>query len=221
CVQGAGAVAHLFMPKIMGGGAALFDFDNDGRLDIYLLQSGGPDSRSTNRLYRQGPDGRFTDVSKGSGLDIAGYCTGVAIGDVNNDGLPDVLVTFYGGIKLFLNQGAGKFMDITVSAGFETSRWATSVAFVDYDPDCPLDLVVAHYVEFDSSRPCHGNGGMRDYCHPSYFTPCATRLYHNTSPAAGKDPLRVRFEDVTEKAGLGRRPGPGLGILCADFDGDG
>src|SRR5262249_57652145 len=126
CVQGAGAVAHLLRPKARGAGAALFDFDNDGRLDIYLLQSGGPDSRSTNRLYRQGPDGRFTDVSKGSGLDIAGYCTGVAVGDVNNDGWPDVLVTGYGILKLFLNNGDGTFTDVSRAAGLATVLWRPS-----------------------------------------------------------------------------------------------
>src|SRR5215208_3307078 len=101
-VHDPGPAGHFFMPQIMGAGAALFDFNGDGRLDIYLMQSAGPDSGSTNRLYRQGPDGRFTDVSKGSGLDVAGYCMGVAVGDVNNDGRPDVLVTQYGGLKLFL-----------------------------------------------------------------------------------------------------------------------
>src|SRR5262249_59744765 len=97
-VHDAGPVGHFFMPQIMGSGAALFDFDNDGRLDIYLLQSGGPDSGSTNRLYRQGPDGRFTGVSKGSGLDITGFCTGGAVGDVHKEGLPGVLVPPYGGV---------------------------------------------------------------------------------------------------------------------------
>jgi enediyne biosynthesis protein E4 len=112
-VHDAGPVGRYFMPQAIGSGAALFDFDNDGRLDIYLLQNGGPSSGSTNRLFRQGTDGRFIDVSKGSGLDIAGYGMGVAIGDVNNDGWPDVLVTEYGGIRLFLNNGNGTFSDVT------------------------------------------------------------------------------------------------------------
>src|SRR5262249_19656432 len=99
-VHDAGPMDSYFVPEIVGSGAALFDFNNDGLLDIYLLQNGGPGSRSTNRLYQQLPDGKFRDVSAGSGLDIAGHNMGVAIGDVNNDGWPDVLVTQYGGIKL-------------------------------------------------------------------------------------------------------------------------
>src|SRR5437868_6460932 len=108
-VQDAGKAptGRYFMPQIMGSGAALFDFDDDGRLDIYLVQNGGPDSGSTNRLYHQEPDGRFRDVSKGSGLDVAGYGMGVAVGDVDNDGRPDVLVTEYGRVRLFLNNGDG------------------------------------------------------------------------------------------------------------------
>src|SRR5687767_10204512 len=131
-VHDAGPTGHFFMPQIMGSGAALFDFDADGRLDLYLLQSAGPDSPSTNRLYRQGPDGRFTDVSKGSGLDVAGYCTGVAVGDVNNDGRPDVLVTLFGGLKLFLNDGGGKFTAAGPGAFPDSVLWGTSASFVDY-----------------------------------------------------------------------------------------
>ena len=107
-----------FMPQIMGSGGALFDFDNDGRLDIYLVQNGGPKG-DRNRLYRQQADGTFEDVSAGSGLDVAGYGMGVAIGDVNNDGLPDVYLTGYGGVRLFLNQGGGSFRDVTKEAGLD------------------------------------------------------------------------------------------------------
>ena len=110
--------AH-FMPQIMGSGAALFDFDGDGRLDVLLLQNAGPDSPSKNKLFQQLPDGRFQDVSAGSGLDFAGWNMGVAVGDVNNDGRPDVLITQYGGVKLFLNEGGGKFRDVTKEAGLD------------------------------------------------------------------------------------------------------
>jgi hypothetical protein len=215
-VHDAGPTGSYFLPQIMGSGAALFDFDNDGRLDIYLLQGAGPASPSRNRLFHQGRDGHFTDVSAGSGLDVAGYCTGVAIGDVNNDGWPDVVLTLYGGIRLFLNKGDGTFADVSRESGVATSRWATSAAFFDYDRDGRLDLVVAHYVEFDGAKPCHYAQGTRDYCHPRHFPGCATRLYHNVGT-----PGRVTFEDVTEKSGLASKPGPGLGVLCADFDGDG
>src|SRR5262249_17749789 len=119
-IHDAGPAGRYFMPQSVGSGAALFDFDNDGRLDIYLIQDGGPDSRSTNRLYHQEPDGRFKDVSAGSGLDIGGYGMGVAIGDVNNDGWPDVLVTHYGGVRLFLNNGNGTFTDVTKEAGLDS-----------------------------------------------------------------------------------------------------
>src|SRR5260370_38033480 len=112
-VHDAGPPGRYFMPQIMGSGAALFDFNNDGRLDIYLIQNGGPHSRSTNRLFRQEAGGRLTDVSAGSVLDIAHYGMGVAIGDVNNDGCPDVLVTQLRGPRLFLNQGHGTFPENT------------------------------------------------------------------------------------------------------------
>ena len=114
-VHEAGPTGKYFIPQLFGSGAALFDFDDDGRLDLYLLQNGGPDSGAVNRLFRQGADGRYIDVGKGSGLEIAGFNMGVAIGDVNNDGRLDVLVTRYGGLRLFLNQGNATFKDVTAS----------------------------------------------------------------------------------------------------------
>jgi hypothetical protein len=214
-----------FMPQIMGSGAALLDFDNDGRLDLYFLQNGGPNSRSTNRLYHQEADGRFKDVSAGSGLDVAGYGMGVAVGDVNNDGFPDVLVTEYSGLRLFLNNGNGTFTDITKEAGLESVLWGTSASFFDYDRDGWLDLVVVNYLDYSPSRPC-GDAGKPDYCHPNAFGGAVTKLYHNRGLEKGDADLnkKVRvpfFEDVTLKSGLGRLPGPGLGVVCADFDGDG
>src|SRR5262249_23018906 len=163
-----GPTGAYFVPQIMGSGAALLDFDNDGRLDLYLLQNGGPNSRSTNRLYHQEPDGRFRDVSAGSGLDVAGYGMGAAVGDVNNDGFPDVLVTEYGGLHLFLNNGNGTFTDVTREAGLESVLWGTSACFFDYDRDGWLDLVVVNYLDYSPSRPC-GDAGKPDYCHPSAF----------------------------------------------------
>src|SRR5262245_57311932 len=136
-----GPGGQYFFPEIMGSGAALFDFDGDGRLDILLLQNAGPKSGSKNRLYRQKPDGRFEDVSAGSGLDYAGYCQGVAIGDVNNDGRPDVLITEYGGVRLFLNNGDGTFTDVTKEAGLENPHWGTSAAVLDYNREGWLALV--------------------------------------------------------------------------------
>jgi hypothetical protein len=212
-VHDAGPVGDYFMPQVMGAGCALFDYDGDGRLDVYLLQSGGPGSASTNRLFHQTADGHFTDVSRGSGLDVAGYCTGVAVGDVNNDGRPDVLVTEYGGLRLFLNNGDGTFRDATAAFGLESGLWATSASFLDYDRDGWLDLVVANYVAYDPAVACHDPRGRRDYCHPRQFPASGARLYHNVGG--------LRFEDVTEAAGLARQRGPALGVVCADLDGDG
>src|SRR5437762_2762486 len=134
-------MGRYFMPQIMGSGAAVFDFDDDGRLDIYLVHNAGPNSASTNRLFRQTESGKFVDVSAGSGLDVAGYGMGVAVGDVNNDGWPDVFLTEYGRVRLFLNNGNGTFTDITQEDGLDNPHWGTSAAFVDYDRVVWLDLV--------------------------------------------------------------------------------
>jgi hypothetical protein len=144
---------------------------------------------------------------------------GVAVGDVNNDGRPDVLVTQYGGIKLFLNKGDGTFADATQQVGLENPYWGTSACFFDYDRDGWLDLVIVNYVNYSPSRTCTF-AGRADYCSPRVFAGSATRLYHNR----GRDPAgggAVRFEDVTERSGLGRLLGKGLGVTCADFTGDG
>jgi hypothetical protein len=212
----AGPIGDGFLPEIMGSGAALFDMDGDGKLDIYLLNNGGPKG-AKNRLFRQLPDGRFEDVSAGSGLDFAGRCMGVAVGDVNNDGLPDVLVTEYRGVRLFLNQGGGKFRDVTEAAGLNNPAWGASAAFFDYDRDGRPDLVVVNYLDYNELLVCRNADYQRDYCAPRAYKGTATRLFHNLGPGAAG----VRFEDVTASAGLDRLPGPGLGVLCYDFDGDG
>lgn len=219
-VHDAGPIGDYFMPQIMGSGAALFDYDNDGLLDIYLLQNGGLKSSSTNKLFRQTPDGRFEDVSKGSGLDIAGHNMGVAVGDVNNDGWADVVVTQYGGLKLFLNGGKGVFTDVSKEAGLQNPLWSMSACFFDYDRDGWLDLVVVNYLDYDPTWRCDDSLGKRDYCHPKSFPGSVTRLYHNRG-AAGPPLGSPRFEDVTLPSGLGRSPGPGLGVVSADFNGDG
>jgi hypothetical protein len=219
-VHDAGPTGTYFMPQQVGSGAAFFDFNNDGLLDILLLQNGGPKSKSTNCLFRQKQDGTFHDVSKGSGLDINGHNMGVAIGDVNNDGWPDVLITQYNGVKLFLNKGDGTFADVTEASGLSNPSWGTSAAFVDYNRDGWLDLVVTCYVDYDPTWPC-GDAGKPDYCAPKTFKGRVSRLFRNLGAKAALQQPGVHFEDVTIKSGLGQIPGPGLGVLCADFDGDG
>jgi hypothetical protein len=226
-VHDAGPVGTYFVPQLMGSGAALFDFDNDGLLDVYLVQNAGPPAagrgHATNRLFRQGKDGRFTDVSEGSGLDVSGYGMGVAVGDVNNDGFPDVFLTEYGRVRLFLNNGDGKsFTDITKEAGLDHLQWATSATFFDFDRDGWLDLVFVSYLDYDPSLPCYGPRGERDFCHPSVYPGTLPKLYRNRGKITGPDapPHGVRFEDVSLRSGLAKIPGPGLGVVCADFNGD-
>jgi hypothetical protein len=210
-----GPTGRYLVPEQMGSGAALLDYDNDGRLDIYLIQNAGPGSRSPNKLFHQENDGRFEDVSAGSGLDVTGPGMGVAVGDVNNDGQADVLLTEYGGVRLFLNQSAGKFTDITASAGIDNPRWATSAAFFDYDRDGWLDLVVGNYLDYDPTQKCTDAKGAPEFCGPHGFSGLVTRLFHNL-----RSPSTTRFEDVTVSSGLARSPGPALGVFCADFDGN-
>lgn len=235
---------NFFMPDQMGSGGALFDYDNDGRLDIYLVQNAGPKSRRTNQLFHQEPDGRFKDVSAGSGLDVAGHGMGVAVGDVNNDGGPDLVLTEYGAVRLFLNQGNGVFKDITQPSGLDNPRWSTAAAFFDYDRDGWLDLVVANYLDYDPTQKCYDAKRSLEFCGPHEFPGLVTRLFRNLGANAESSEFRVsrsalaetaqlgtpnselgtflpvRFEDTTVKSGLARVPGPALGVLCADFDGD-
>jgi hypothetical protein len=213
-----GPADTYFMPQIFGAGCALFDFDGDGRLDIYLVQNGGPDSGRTNRLFHQEPDGTFRDVSKGSGLDVAGFGMGVAIGDVNNDGFPDVFLMEFGRTRLFRNNGNGTFTDVTREAGLDSPQWASSAAFFDFNRDGWLDLVVVNYLEYDRSIKCTTANGRPDYCHPTTFRGTVTRLYRNRGAGANGE---IRFDDVTVPSGLASLPGPGLGVACFDFDGDG
>ncbi len=221
-----GKLGNYFMPEIIGSGAALFDFNNDGRLDLYLIQNAGPESKSANRLFRQREDGRFEDAGAGSGLEIAGRGMGAAAGDANNDGWIDLLLTEYGQARLFWNNGDGTFTEAAREAGIDNPFWGTSACWFDYDRDGWLDLAIANYVVYSPTRPCSDQGGKRDYCGPQPFPGTVAKLFHNLGPAppagaTGAARARpARFLDVTVPSGLGRLPGPGLGIIAADLNGD-
>jgi enediyne biosynthesis protein E4 len=216
-----------YLPETMGAGVALFDYDNDGRLDIFLV-NGAPLSDPTpkgtipqktgpaywNRLYHQKTDGTFEDVTEKAGLQGTGYGMGVAVGDYDNDGYEDLYVTAYGGNKLYHNNGDGTFSDVTLKAGVGGSGWSTSAAWVDLDGDGFLDLVVLRYLEWDFDDIWCGEHkeGYRAYCHPDFFKPVAPLVYHNNGNGT--------FTEVAAKLGLAR-PGKGLGLAIADYDRDG
>jgi enediyne biosynthesis protein E4 len=216
-----------YLIETMGSGAALFDYDNDGRLDLYLVNAApisDPTPRGTipqktgpeywNRLYHQKADGTFEDVTEKAGLQGAGYGMGVAVGDYDNDGYEDLYVTSYGGNKLYHNNGDGTFTDVTEKAGVGGSGWSTSAAWIDLDGDGLLDLVVLRYVKWDFDDIYCGTHepGLRDYCHPDQFEPVAPLVYHNDGNG--------HFTEVSQKIGLSK-PGKGLGIAFADYDRDG
>ena len=224
-VHDPGDVSKYHMYQCVGSGCAIADLDGDDRPDLVLLTNAGPDSKSLNKLFRQKPDGTFEDVSAGSGLDFAGLNMGVAVGDVNNDGKPDLVVTQVSGSRLLLNRGGMKFADVTAAAGLNNPMWGTSIALLDYDRDGWLDVFIANYVDYDPSWPCIAATGARDYCAPKVFHGTASKLFRNRGAELAKapDPKNppVAFEDVTVKSRIGERPGPGLGVAVFDCDGDG
>ncbi|MFQ5592155.1 MAG: FG-GAP repeat domain-containing protein, partial [Phycisphaerae bacterium] len=214
-----GADGNLDLPEIIVSGVALFDFDNDADLDIYFtngnhnLRTGEVSDGPTNRLYRQEPDGRFTDVTARSGLGDCGYGAGVAVGDIDNDGYADVYVTNIGHDQLYRNRGDGTFENITKSAGIRVDGFSSSAAFLDYDRDGYLDLYIARYVQW-SPKDCYSDKGTPDYCGPLAFPPARDVLLHNTGDGA--------FRDVTEHAGISSASAAaGLGVVCEDFNDDG
>ena len=226
-VQSPGKVGQYFMPEINGSGGAVFDYDNDGKLDIYLIQCQGADdpaATAKNQLYRQVRLGHFENVSEGSGTDIVGRGIGVVAGDLNNDGWNDLLVTEYGNIRLLMNQGDGTFAEVTEQAALKNSEWGTSASFLDYDRDGWLDIVVANYVSYEVTRECFDRSGAREYCGPSGFPPSSPCLFRNLGASIALDgrvaPNDVKFEDTTVSSRLAAVQGPGLGVVAADFDGD-
>jgi enediyne biosynthesis protein E4 len=225
----ASRTSQKYLPESMSGGVAMFDYDNDGWLDMFFVngariedpmpRGAAPDKsdpRFWNRLYHNNRDGTFTDVTETAGLQGRLYGMGVATGDYDNDGNVDLLVTNLGGNTLYHNNGDGSFTDVTPKAGVGGSGWCTGACFVDYDRDGRLDLIVTRYVEWDfSSNVFCGEHkpGYRAYCHPDQFNAISYLVFHNNGDGT--------FTDVSKKSGIAGSPGKGLGIAINDFDGDG
>ncbi len=228
-----GMSGEFYFAEMMGGGAALFDADGDGDLDLYLVQGGvlptSADIGEGGRLYRNQlvptEELRFIDVTEESGLAVVGaggYGMGVTAGDFDNDGRVDLYVTALGSNRLLRNFGEGAegdlaFVDVTAEAGADDPRWSVAAAFFDYDRDGWLDLYVGNYVDFTvgTHKPCYDAAGARDYCAPSAYRGVGDRLFRNRR---GSVPA---FEDASLTTGIGAASGSGLGAVTADFDGDG
>ncbi|MBZ5681356.1 MAG: CRTAC1 family protein [Acidobacteriia bacterium] len=213
-------------PETMVGGLALFDYDGDGYLDIYVvngaaipsLEKDGPQYR--NRLYHNNGNLTFTDVTDKAGLGGAGYGMGVAVGDYDNDGWPDIYLANVTGNQLFHNNGNGTFTDATAKAGVAggmwkgKKMWSVAAAWVDYNNDGLLDLFVSNYVEWEVDHdPVCVTGKERDYCDPKWYKPLPNTLYRNNGDGT--------FSDVSAESGIAEHLGKGMGVAIADFDGDG
>lgn len=209
---------RYFMPGLMSSAAALLDADNDGRLDLFFAPGADKGTGAPSKFYRQNADGTFEDRTASAGLEFYGWGQGVAVGDANNDGWVDLLVTGYGRVWFFKNNGNGTFTELSVESKLNNPLWSISAAFLDYDRDGWLDLVVVNYVAYDQTRECKDLGGQRNFCGPSAFAATVSRLFRNLGASGAGN--AIQFDDVTTESGLGTTPGPGLGVICADFDGD-
>ncbi len=227
-----GARGEFYFPEIVGAGGAFLDYDGDGDQDVYLangcsLPQPDPGRDPTGRLFQNQGDGTFTDVTRTSGVGVQGlFGKGVAVGDYDNDGDPDLYLSGYREGRLLQNRGDGTFLDVTEKAEVANQgHWASSAGFFDYDRDGLLDLLVCNYVVFDTdaNTVCEGSGGMqstvpngdqvRSYCHPSVFESEASALYRNNGDGT--------FSDVSLASGIGKSKGNALGVAFADFDLDG
>jgi enediyne biosynthesis protein E4 len=216
-----GRSAEYYLPETTGAGCAFLDYDNDGWMDIYLLNSGTcdfftPSQSLRNALYHNNHDGTFTDVTERAGVSGGGYGMGAAVGDYNGDGWPDLYVTQYGRSILYRNNGDGTFTDVTEKAGVAAPGWASSAVWFDYDNDGRLDLFVCRFVEFEKSKNkfC-GNvhTGERYYCIPNAYDPTKSWLFHNNGDGT--------FTDVSQESGIARVLGKAWGVVATDINNDG
>jgi enediyne biosynthesis protein E4 len=221
--------SQKYLIETMPGGVAMFDYDGDGRLDLYFVNGaalgdpqpeGKPPDKSDpkfwNRLYHNNGDGTFTDVTEKAGVRGHSYGMGVATGDYDNDGRPDLYVTNFGRNILYHNNGDGTFTDVTEKAGVAGGGWSSSACFVDYDRDGWLDLIVTRYMDWDFSKNIWcgpREAGYRGYCHPASFKTITHLVYHNNGDGT--------FTDVSKDCGVAAAPGYGLGIAFNDYDRDG
>ena len=210
-----------YLPEAIGPGCAFLDYDNDGWVDIYLVNSGAsdffqPSNPIRNALYRNNRDGTFTDVTEGAGVAGGTFGMGVAVGDYDNDGWPDLFVTAYGKCSLYRNNRDGTFTDVTRKAGLETPGWTTSAVWFDYDNDGKLDLFVCSFVLYGPAdrRSCGSNQlGKRYYCIPRFFKPTASFLYHNNGDGT--------FTAAQAGTDIARSLGKALGVVATDINNDG
>ena len=216
-----GASADKHLVETMGSGGLFFDYDGDGWIDIFLVDGGSladvsVAQRAQHRLYRNRGDGTFADVTARSGIRHREYGMGACAGDVDRDGRPDLYITNYGPNVLYRNRGDGTFADVTASARVADPRWSASCAFADLDRDGDLDLWVVNYVEADRAHsPFCGDArsGVRFYCHPLKYEPLPSTVYRNDGTGV--------FTDVSAASGVGALRANGLGVVVADYDGDG
>jgi enediyne biosynthesis protein E4 len=217
----AGRSSEMYLPETGGAGCGFIDYDNDGWMDIYLVNSGKcdffePKLPLRNALFRNNRDGTFTDVTEKAGVPGGGYGMGVAVGDYNGDGLPDLLVTQYNGVILYRNNGDGTFTDVTRKAGLPAMGWATSAVWFDYDNDGKLDLFICRFADFDKSKNKYcGNreAGDRYYCIPRVYEPMPSWLFQNNGDGT--------FTDVSRESGIGKSLGKAWGVVACDINNDG